>query len=346
MSQCHPTSHSVHTHLQHPLTPSPSSFLVAVPAIIKSTIDSAELPVHAGSMDAVSAHQVRFGLTTQLNVPAAFTVGLDAFTLDLYNVDTPDHPSFVTLAVPAQTLKGTTPIDIPPQVVDVHNTAELTKFISRAFTADRGEATIGVRGTSVARLGGGGGRLSYPVAIDKVVQLDGLRGLDGLHVEELVPVTPNTKQDDDDDDDGTTLRGSLWLPNESVLSLGLGNVSYDVSVAGVRIGETRVADLHIVPGDQRIQYGGKTDADAVMGNARTVLGSLDEDGKFEFLVTGRESTVNGEHIGYLDDVLSKINVKTQVDICTAMASLGKEAMGKMPLSVMGLLPWDRLMDCM
>lgn len=308
-------------------------------------------------MDAVSANQVRFGLTTELSVPAPFTVGLDAFTLDLYNVVDDDdttttpgssggdhgHPppaAFVTLAVPAQTLKGTTTIEIPAQVVDVLNAAELTKFLARAFTADRDKAIVGVRGTSVARLAGAtSSLLRYPVDLDKAVRLDGLRGLDGLHVEELVPVAPAEA-------DGTSLRGSLWLPNDSVLSLGLGNVSYDVSVAGVRIGETSVADLHIVPGDQTIQYGGTTDADAVMGNARTVLESLDGDGSFEFLVTGKEATVNGEHIGYLDDILSKISVKTQVDVCTAMASLGQKAMGKMPLDVMDLLPWDRLMDCM
>lgn len=289
--------------------------------------------MRGGLLEAVSPSRARFALTTELTTPGGLSAGLDAFALDLYDAESPGRPAFATLDVPPQTLRGPTPVEVPAQVVRVLDAAAFRGFLGRAFGAER--TTVGVRGSSVARIGAG---LAYPVALDREVELGGLRGLQGVRVESLDPVVPAEA-------DGTNLRGSLWVPNYSPLALGMGNVTYDVLANGVRIGKTTVENLRIVPGNQTVEYKGQLDSDVIMANIRDVLGSLNADGDLEFVVTGNQSTVDGEHIGYLDEVLSKINVKAVFSICQAMNSLPKEVMGKMPLDVVVKIPFDKMMGC-
>lgn len=285
-------------------------------------------------------------LTTELTTPAGLAADLDAFRLDLYTPHDKDDdaaaaaadgqtqpPAFATLDVPARHLRGRTAVEIPEQVVRVLDAPALQRFLARAFDAER--AVVGVRGSSVVRLGAG---LAYATHIDQPVAFEGLRRLAGLRVEALEPIVPAEA-------DGTSLRGSLWVSNHSPLTVGMGNVTYDVLAGGVRVGETTVENLRMVPGNQTIEYKGKLDSDVLVANIRDVLGSLNEEGNLEFVVTGNQSMVNNERIGYLDEVLSKINVKASFTLCQAMKSLPQGAMMKMPLDVMMLLPFDKIVNC-
>lgn len=272
-------------------------------------------------------------LSTEMDTPAGLAAGLDAFRLDLYGGGSDDHTAFATLDVPAHRLKGPTPFEVPEQVVSVLDAEALQRFLSGAF--DSARVSVGVRGSTVVRLGGG---LAYPVTLDKMVEFGGLDGLKGVRVEELNTIVPPEA-------DGTGLRGSLWVPNASPLALGLGNVTYDVIANGIRIGQTTIDNLRLSPGNQTVQYKGQLNTDAVLANIRKVLGALNEDDNLDFVVKGSHSTVNGERIGYLDEVMSKTTVDTTFDLCQAMKSLPAEAMGDMPMDLMMELPLDKIMSC-
>lgn len=322
---------------------------------------SASLPVRAGLLEAVSPTAVRMGLTTELTTPSRLAVRLDAFHLDLYNPASTggSPPTFVSLAVPAHALQGTSPLTVPPQDATVRDQVELSRFLARAFaagtaagTASGGNGnlsdqrvTVGVRGRSVARLGAGA-TLAYPVRLDKQVRLDGLDGLDGLRVEVLAPVSTAEAVADPALGDDTNLRGTLWLPNVSPLALGLGNVSHRVEVAGVAVGTATIGDLRISPGNQTVAYEGQLDAAAVMANLLAVMGAVDDAGNIELAVTGDRATVDGEHIEYLDEVLGKMSVNAKLSMCDAIKSIPEELMQDIPADVMEKLPLQQIMKCM
>lgn len=352
-SSSQPTTHP-HSHTQK------HSFLVAIPAIVRSTVASASLPVRAALLEAVAPATVRMGLATELTTPARLAVRLDAFRLDLYNPATPGRPTFVTLAVPAHALRGASPLSVPPQDAAVRHPGELSRFLAATFAAgtaagraasgttrplpDR-RATVGVRGATVARLGAGN-TLAYPIRLDKEVRLDGLDRLDGLRVQELTPVSAAEALADPGLGNDTNLRGTLWLPNVSQLTLHLGNVSHRAEVAGVAVGTATIDDLRINPGNQTVAYEGQLDAAAVMANLSAVMGAVDAAGDMELVVKANRAVVDGQHIEYLDEVLSQIGVNTKLSVCDAIKSIPKEVMQNIPPAMMTKLPLKQIMACM
>lgn len=270
----------------------------------------------------MSPHQVRLGLTTEMETPGSLSATLEAFDLSLYNSDTPGQPTFLTVSVPKQSLKGKTDVVIPLQVVDVQDQAELTKFLTLTFAKDK--VTVGCRGDAIVRVAG----MRNHVRFNKPqVALDGLAGLQGMYVTELVPEV------------GGAVNGGLFVPNRSPLALGLGNVSYNVVSGGKTIGQTTIPDLRLVPGNQNIEYQGQLVIEDIVapGALEAVVGTIDptkDENPLEFVVTGNQSTVNGERIGYLDAILSHIQVKTQVPFCQAFWAIPKD--------VRMVQPFDRM----
>lgn len=283
-------------------------------------------------MQPLTASTVRLGLTTELSTPAGAAVRLDPFTLELYNPGS--GPTFATLSVPAQNLRGATPVEIPTQDVRVEDAAELAHFVSTVFAGSegRGAAVVGVRGDFVARFAAS----SYPVRVDKEVRFGGLRSLGGLRVED-------TDVSEDREADGTNLRGSFMVPNPSKVTVGLGNVTYDVLVGGVRIGQAFVDDLQLEPGNQALTFRGVSDDEAVVDNLEKLVGAMDEEtSDIQFTVVGSSSTVNGEHIPYLDDVLSRVKVASGIPFCEGVKMVNMDLLG---LDQVDVIDADLLWSC-
>lgn len=287
------------------------------------------MPVKAGTLEAVSPSMVRIGLTTELDSPSGISVRMDSFPLDLYNPDTPDQPAFLTVTVPAQNLRGKNTIDIPTQEAHVHSEPELRKMLVHAFNSEA--AKVGIRGHSTARLGA----LKYAVTLDKIVDMDGLRNMNGLVVESTEAVVPSEA-------DGSNLKGAIMLPNFSPLTLGLGNMTLNMYAEGVMVGTVSAQNVVAVPGNQTIAYTATLDVDAVSKNTKIVLKRAKELNGVEMVIRGAQTMVDGQHVSYLDDVTQLIQVTTLVDLCVAKAVI---PMNKMSLDAFDLLPMSVITGC-
>ncbi|KAF3769719.1 hypothetical protein M406DRAFT_66190 [Cryphonectria parasitica EP155] len=314
----------------------PIFFLVAIPAIIQHTIDQATLPISNGTLAPLNASAVRLGFTTELSTPSGTTVYLEPFTLDLYNPDTNGHPAFASLAVPGHRLSGRSAIEVPAQDVQVRDTAELSMFLARAFAAPE-VTSVGARAEgAVARLAAS----RYSVRLDKQVTLAGLRGLEGVRIMETA-AREDYIEEGEEEKEKADLGGSLEVPNSSPLTVRLGNVTYSVLAGGVQIGQALTRDLELQPGNQTLEFEAVTDADSVIAHLEEVLGEM-EDGVIGFTVVGERATVNGEHIPYLDAVLTNVTVAGGLPFCEAMKIIPME---KLPLTAISLIDFDLLMEC-
>ncbi|KAJ4420354.1 hypothetical protein N0V82_004453 [Gnomoniopsis sp. IMI 355080] len=290
-----------------------NSFTVVVRNTVMDAMNKAELPIHSGSVEAVSPTQVRFGLTTELQNSKKLGVTLDAFPLELYNPESETKDTIVTLNFPKQHLdkESSKVIDIPSQILEIQSQTELRKFLAKAFSSN--QTTIGVRGNTHAHVLG-----SHAITLDKTVTLDGLRNLTGMKVDTLVPAPPGGPGAkipvDDPRDSIATMNGSLTIPNPSKLSLALGDVTYNVYSAGLLLGESHVNDLHLVPGEQAIPYEGTLNIDTIIdkeneyANFIKIMDGATEDARVPFDIVGNAAYVNGERIEYLDEVLSQIKL--------------------------------------
>lgn len=326
----------------------PCSFTVVIPHMIQSAIDKSELPLLAGSIEAVSPTQVRFGFSTELKNSQQKGVTLDAFPLELYNPESESQDTIVTLEFPEQFLEkdSTTAIEVEPQTLEIHSQTETRLFLSRAFQAE--QTSIGARGSTLARVFG----RSYPVTIDKEVSLDGLHNLEGMKVDTLVPMPPGGMganiSKDDPLSSTAAMSGLLTVPNPSKLRLALGNVTYNVYNAGMLLGESHTHDLHLEPGDQVIPYEGTLNVDGIVDAPHNneafgkIMETLTDDGRVPFDIIGNAAYANGEHIEYLDDVLPQIKLRVTPCMKTTSDAIPKN---KQSFALMTFIPIEKTEIC-
>lgn len=314
--------------------------------IILDAINGCDLPLLTGSVEAISPTQVRFGMTTELKNPQSMAVTLDAFPLELYNPESDSKDTIVTINFPEQHLpkKTLTAIEVAPQTVEIQSQTELRKFLAKAFSAN--QTTIGVRGDTYARVLG-----SHAITLDKEISLDGLRNFEGMKVDTLVPAPPGgfgaDIPADDPLDSIATMNGSLTIPNPSKLSLALGDVTYNVYSADVLLGESHVNDLHLVPGEQAIPYEGTLNVDTIIDNPnefsnfKKIMEAATDDARVPFDIVGNATSVNGEHIEYLDEVLSQIKLRV-----TPCVTVTQDAfpMNKLFFKLRDLMPSDEAQE--
>lgn len=302
-------------------------------------------------MEAVSPTQVRFGLSTALQNTQILAVTLDAFPLELYNTDSETNDTILTLIIPEQRLdkKSTTPITIAPQTLEIQSQAELRRFLGKAFSATN-QTTIGVRGRTTAHVLG-----THVVTLHKVVSLNGLHSLAGMKVDTLVPAPPGggvvggpqIPADDHPLDAMATMNGSLTVSNPSQLSLALGDVRHNVYSAGILLGECHVRNLRLLPGEQTLPYDGTLNVDTIVdkenhfANFGKIMGTATEGGRVPFDIVGDKAYVNGEHIEYLDHVLSQIQLRV-----TPCVSVTQKAipLNKSFFDMSLLLPDDEVLE--
>ncbi|KAJ4391786.1 hypothetical protein N0V93_005406 [Gnomoniopsis smithogilvyi] len=320
----------------------PILFTVVVRHMILNAINDADMPLLSGSVEAVNSTHVRFGLTSELRNNQDRGVTLEAFPLELYNPESESKDTIVSLNFPEQYLekKSLTSINVAPQTLEIQSQVELRRFLAKAFSAN--QTTVGVRGNTYAHVLG-----SHSITIDKEISLDGLRNLEGMKVDTLVPAPPGgfgaKIAVDDPRDSIATMNGSLTIPNPSKLSLALGDVTYNVYSAGVLLGESHVNDLRLVPGQQAIPYEGTLNIDTIIdkankyANFKKIMEGATDDARVPFDIVGNSTSVNGEHIEYLDEVLGQI--KLRVAPC---ATVTQDAIpqNKMYFALRDLLPTD------
>lgn len=320
---------------------------MAIRRIVQDAINGTDLPFLSGSVEAVSPTQVRFGLSTELQNTQNLAVTLDAFPLELYNTEPETTDTILTLNIPEQRLerKSTTPINIAPQTLEIQSQAELRKFLGKAFSAAN-KTTIGVRGRTKAHVLG-----SHVITLHKVVSINGLDNLAGMKVDTLVPTPPGGFRAqipaDDPSDSIATINGSLTVSNPSQLSLTLGDVKHKVYSVGVLLGECHVRNLSLVPGEQTLPYDGTLNVDTIVDKANhfatfgKIMDSATKDGRIPFEIQGDKAYVNGEHIEYLDQVLSQIKLRV-----TPCVSVTQKAipLNKSYFDMSLLLPDDEVLE--
>lgn len=284
-------------------------------------MNNTNLPIYNATIKAISNDQVIIGLETALDVPAGLTVTLDAFDLYLYNSDTggPFSP-YTSVALTSQTVSGHTVITVTNQTVNVGNRTELNKWLAK--TLYNTTTDISVRADTTAHLGA----IKAPIHLEKTVTIDALRKLDGVSFNEVRFVLPP-------EEDGTNLIGNFTLPNWSPLTIGLGNLTFNVWAGNIIIGNATILDVELPPGNSTKAFRGQIFIDVLVKNLGKVISSQASaitSGDIIVGISGNKTTVNGEHITYLENVLNTIRIDTKVPLLQALGDLLDSVSGDDP----------------
>lgn len=144
------------------------------------------------------------------------------------------------------------------------------------------------------------------VTYNKNVTTKGLNALKGFNVTAIHLVLPP-------EDDGTNMRGTIIVPNPSVMTLYLGNVTLDLSVDGTSIGQSRLQNVVVSPGDNRIEMASTVNETIVLG----LVSSPDskyKNGVLPIDILGNSSVYNDQELPYFSKALASNKLRVNLNI--------------------------------
>lgn len=281
------------------------SFLLIVPAILKLLMAKASLPIYGGAFLAHSPTTAIVSIDTVLAVPAGISAILDPVTLYLYNKNTTVFSPFLGLNLGKIHLNGHTTVNVSDSLVTILNQTEIESWF-QAVVQDATTA-VSVKGSTRVRLLGA---LSYPISIDKTEEIATLNKLAGFGLGGLELVLPA-------DADGTNLMGNMTLPNWSPLTIGLGNVTLNVFSGSILVGTVHIQDVVAPPGNTTLPFRGEVYIDQILNNLWPIIQSqvsAIKDGNLNISACGNSTIINGQHIGYVENVLNNQLLSAQVSV--------------------------------
>lgn len=268
-----------------------------------------KLPIIGGTFLALSPTQLSVTLETQLDTPLA--ADLDPTNLFVFNKDTPDYSPFLNVTLPKLHVNHKTPVKITNQTVTVTNQTELVKWFDHIFDDEKTE--ISVKGKTTVHLGA----LHMGANIDKSIEVSALNYLNGFGITGLQLLIPPQE-------DGTNIKGTLSLPNAGVLTLGLGNLTLDLFSGDFKLGYVKLYDVLLPPGNNTRHFDGKFNIDELIPNFGVILDSQSAalaEGNVRLRATGSSATINGVHIGYLEEVLGKKKLVADVPVIKLLSDV-------------------------
>ncbi|AEO71232.1 uncharacterized protein THITE_75172 [Thermothielavioides terrestris NRRL 8126] len=293
----------------------PIIFKVIIPAIIRNVVKSQELPVISGALNFTAPTHLNMSMDTSLDTPLG--VKIDPLALSLYQPPAdPDHDDsdakgpFLTLQMPEQHVHHLTNVSIPEQTVQVLNQTQITAWFNQFFDNE----TVDLR-LKADQLSAHLGALHYDVSLDKTVKVPGLNYLAGFGVQDMqftIPPDPAT---------GYNLRGHLLIPNAGVITLGLGNVSFNILAGDVNLGLVHLYDLDLRPGNNTPYFEGEFYFDQLVPNLAAVLASQQAalaDGVVELHSRGNATVNYGRHIPYIEGVLNIKRIPMRIPLTSLL----------------------------
>ncbi|KAI9375124.1 hypothetical protein BJX61DRAFT_550178 [Aspergillus egyptiacus] len=305
----------------------PVFFLVAIPAIAQRMVDDTDLPVYSADITDPKPESVTFTLDTGLTIPMGLSVRLDEFELDLFNRDSDPETVYLQVPVPEYTVKGKTNISVTSPDNAILDEDEFVKTLSKAVYSKR--FTMSAMGRTTAHLGA----LKAKITLDKDVELDGLDQLSGFSIDEAVLLLPARE-------DGTNLRGRATLPNHSVVTFAMGNVTLNLKSGDIILGTALLPDVVLRPGNNSVAFTGKADINSVLADIGPILSAQSSalrNGNIALSASGNRTIFNGEHITYFERVLNNLTITAEVPIVKILLDTVGELLGGSADGVIGAL---------
>ncbi|KAL6235277.1 hypothetical protein BDW75DRAFT_230458 [Aspergillus navahoensis] len=282
----------------------PVFFLVAIPAIAQRVVEDTSLPVYAAHITNPKANAVTFTLDTGLSVPLGLSVRLEPFNLDLFNRDSDPEITYLTVPVPEYKIKGRTNLTVTSVNTPVLDQDEFVKALTRAVYSKR--FTLSALGKTTGHLGA----IKAGITLDKDVGLDGLDKLSGFSIDEAALLLPAM-------DDGSNIRGRATLPNHSVVTFAMGNVTLNLKSGSIILGTALLPNVTLLPGNNSVGFTGQAEITSVLANIGPILSAQTaalKDGEIELSASGNQTVFNGEHIPYFERVLNDLTITARVPI--------------------------------
>ncbi|KAJ5934088.1 hypothetical protein N7466_003635 [Penicillium verhagenii] len=287
----------------------PIFFLVIIPAIAQRIVDNTSLPIYSAEILNPTADTVSFTLHTSLTVPAGLQIRTSAFNLSLFNRGVEPYEPYLTVGLPSYSLKGHTDMIITHNNTFILNQAQFVETLSQAVYNER--FTMSAKGKTVGHLG----VIKAPVTLNKNIELAGLDKLNGFSIDTAQLLIR-------EEADGTNLLGTATLPNKSLFTFALGNVTLNLRSSELLVGQATITDVLLKPGNNSVSMRGTLDIPTIIDNIAGIISSQQTallQGKLQLSASGNSTIYDGVHISYYEEVLNNLTITTQVPILEVLS---------------------------
>ncbi len=117
--------------------------------------------------------------------------------------------------------------------------------------------------------------------------------------------------------DGANMLGTVSIPNPSVMTITMGNVTFNNYVAGAFIGTSTLADLVLRPGTNTLPLRSTVNQTLVIG----MVTEMYTDGMLPVDIVGESSVYEGQHLEYFEKALRSNRLHVLLDVGAALAKL-------------------------
>ena len=142
----------------------------------------------------------------------------------------------------------------------------------------------------------------------------GLNGLEGLNITET-EVTLEAEED------GANMLGKVSIPNPSVITIHMGDVTLNLSVDGEPIGTSLLPDLVLRPGTHEYEMRSTVRTLTVAD----IIQRKYNDGVLPLEIVGNSSVVNGENIPYFEAAIQSNVIRLELNAGPALVEAGLES---------------------
>lgn len=280
---------------------------VAIPKKAQHDINASTLEVTDQEVTNTEPNQVHLKIKSIARSSSSFHPTLDAFQAGL---SLPGKEPFLYLNVPETKAEAETEIDIEQDapIVNMDSFKEYTKttMASETFTVVMsGKTKVHQKGLS-----------AISVDYSKTIEMKGLNKLSGLQITNI-KILFGTKNKLSD---GSNMIGNVIIPNPSVMTLELGNVTMNLSIDSESIGTALLPDLVLKPGQNNSTMSAILDQEGLP--VISLVQSKYKDGVIPLSIVGNSSIRNGEHLEYFEEAIKSTNINVKLDIGPALKEIG------------------------
>ncbi|PSR82272.1 hypothetical protein BD289DRAFT_371512 [Coniella lustricola] len=281
---------------------------VAVPKMIQSRINAAKLNIQGITITQTQSQNFTMAINSTIEADSSIHAVIDSFSGNMYLEDWAPQTPFVSVKFPQTTSASETAVNIT-QFTDILDLNAFTVFNQWLLT--NSSLNVSVEGNTHVKISGISHK--YPVHFKKTLNIAGLESFSGFSV-------PNSSVSTSADAQGDNFFGTVIIPNRSLVSFEIGNVSFATYLLGENVGTTYIDDVTLYPGNNSFPLRGNVSTGPVLTEIQER--PYCEDGMLLFVLQGSNVTNHGEYLSYYANSLSTINETVSLNISADLAAIG------------------------
>ncbi|KAF2281251.1 uncharacterized protein EI97DRAFT_24292 [Westerdykella ornata] len=279
---------------------------VGIPNKAQHDLDKSTLEVTAQEVTSPTPDSLKLRLVSVAKSSSQFHPKIRAFRAAL---SLEGKEPFLHIDVPEVKAEAETEIIID-EALKIEDLERFTEYTMTVMGSE--EFTVHMDGETKIKQSG---LQEIDVDYNKVVKMKGLNKLEGLNIFDLKILSGKNEILAD----GSNMVGKVFIPNPSVMTLELGNVTMNLQVDGKAVGTSLLPNLRLAPGNNTVPMQSKIDQLGII----TLIKNKFKNGVIPLEIVGNSSIVEGgQHLTYYEKAIQNNVIKVDLDAGPALKGIG------------------------